>query len=230
MSFPRRPRLGARRGPHAPTTPASTSTTGAGGPRRLAPGLRAFELPAERGADDRGLRRRRASPAGSLSGRGARVAAGHGAERGERTRPVDDRSVSTTVHPRPCSTMKTPKTNLMEKFLLSFQNRLELVFSWVSILSTYVTAHSLPIIIRLLLILPCSIRTSAPVPNGVRYPLVISTGSIRRGGMRQRRLDGTNSKPRKLLENAPTPTTMAPVLVGDRVHAVLGGDFGLRAK
>jgi hypothetical protein len=118
----------------------------------------------------------------------------------------------------------------MEKFLLSFQNRLELVFSWVAILSTYVTAHSLPIIIRLLLILPCSIRTSAPVPNGVRYPLVISTGSIRRGGTRQRNFDGTNSKPRKLLENAPTPTTMAPVLVGDRVHAVLGGDFGLRAK
>jgi len=44
------------------------------------------------------------------------------------------------------------------------------------------------------------------LPNGWRYPLV--------GGMRQRRFDGINSKPRKLLENAQTPTS--------RVHAVLG--------
>jgi len=44
-------------------------------------------------------------------------------------------------------------------------------------------------------------------PNGWRYPLV--------GGMRQRRFDGINFKPRKLLENAQTPTS--------RVHAVLGG-------
>src|SRR6266511_2456975 len=43
--------------------------------------------------------------------------------------------------------------------------------------------------------------------NGVRYPLV--------GGTRQRRFDGTSPKPRKLLENAPSPTS--------RVHAVLGG-------
>ncbi len=42
--------------------------------------------------------------------------------------------------------------------------------------------------------------------NGWRYPLV--------GGTRQRCFDGTRSKPRKLLENAPTPTR--------RVHAVLG--------
>jgi len=42
--------------------------------------------------------------------------------------------------------------------------------------------------------------------NGWRYPLV--------GGTRERRFDGTNSKPRKLLENAQTPTS--------RVHAVLG--------
>src|SRR6266508_6465804 len=41
--------------------------------------------------------------------------------------------------------------------------------------------------------------------NGVRYPLV--------GGTRQRRFDGTNFKPGKLLENAATPTS--------RVHAVL---------
>jgi hypothetical protein len=47
-----------------------------------------------------------------------------------------------------------------------------------------------------------------------RYPLV--------GGMRQRCFDGTNFKPPKLLENAQTPTTMAPThFVGDRVHAVL---------
>ena len=44
-------------------------------------------------------------------------------------------------------------------------------------------------------------------PNDLRYPLV--------GGTRQRRFDGTNFKPRKLPENAQTPTS--------RVHAVLGG-------
>jgi hypothetical protein len=43
--------------------------------------------------------------------------------------------------------------------------------------------------------------------NGVRYPLV--------GGTRQRLFAGTSFKPRKLLENAQTPTS--------RVHAVLGG-------
>jgi hypothetical protein len=48
-------------------------------------------------------------------------------------------------------------------------------------------------------------------PNGWRYPLV--------GGTGQRHFDGTNFKPKKLLENAQTPTTMAPMLVGDRVHA-----------
>ena len=53
-------------------------------------------------------------------------------------------------------------------------------------------------------------------PNGWRYPLV--------GGTRQRHFNGTHSKPRKELENAPTPTTMAPAFfAGDRVHAVLGG-------
>jgi hypothetical protein len=45
------------------------------------------------------------------------------------------------------------------------------------------------------------------LPNGWRYPLV--------GGTRQRHVDGTNFKLRKLLENAQTPTS--------RVHAVLGG-------
>jgi len=44
-------------------------------------------------------------------------------------------------------------------------------------------------------------------PNGLRYPLV--------GGTRQCRFAGTNCKPRKLLKNAPTPTS--------RVHALLGG-------
>jgi hypothetical protein len=43
-------------------------------------------------------------------------------------------------------------------------------------------------------------------PNGERYPRV--------GGTRQRHFDGTNFKPRKLLENAATPTR--------RVHALLG--------
>src|SRR3972149_5522995 len=42
-------------------------------------------------------------------------------------------------------------------------------------------------------------------PNGWRYPLV--------GGTRSRRFDGTNFKPRKLPENAQTPTC--------RVHALL---------
>ena len=52
---------------------------------------------------------------------------------------------------------------------------------------------------------------SKSLPNGVRDPLV--------GGRRERRFDGTSFKPRKLLENAQTPTS--------RVHAVLGSD-GLR--
>ena len=50
-------------------------------------------------------------------------------------------------------------------------------------------------------------RFVASRPNGLRYPLV--------GGTRQRYFDGINFKPRKLLENAQTPTS--------RVHAVLGG-------
>jgi hypothetical protein len=44
-----------------------------------------------------------------------------------------------------------------------------------------------------------------PLPNGVRYPLV--------GGTRERHFTGTNFKPRKVPENAQTPTS--------RVHAVL---------
>jgi len=46
--------------------------------------------------------------------------------------------------------------------------------------------------------------------NGWRY--------LRVGGRRQRLFAGTHSKPRKLPENAVTPTR--------RVHAVLGGGFG----
>jgi|GEM_PF-3091156 len=46
-------------------------------------------------------------------------------------------------------------------------------------------------------------------PNGERYPLV--------GGTRQRHFGGANLKPRKLPENAPTPTS--------RVHAVLGATY-----
>jgi hypothetical protein len=66
---------------------------------------------------------------------------------------------------------------------------------------------------------------SSSTPNGWRYPLV--------GGTRQLRFDGISLKPRKLLENAVTPTTtpalacgasVAPALfAGDRVHALLGG-------
>src|SRR5688572_30936894 len=48
--------------------------------------------------------------------------------------------------------------------------------------------------------------TKCLLPNGWRYPLV--------GGTRQRLFDGTNLKPRKLPENAQTPTS--------RVHALLG--------
>ena len=44
------------------------------------------------------------------------------------------------------------------------------------------------------------------MPNGMRYPRV--------GGMGSRHFAGTNLKPRKLPENAQTPTR--------RVHAVLG--------
>ena len=47
------------------------------------------------------------------------------------------------------------------------------------------------------------------LPNGLRYLLV--------GGMRQRPFDGINLKPRKLPENAQTPTS--------QVHAVLGTFF-----
>jgi hypothetical protein len=49
-------------------------------------------------------------------------------------------------------------------------------------------------------------------PNGSRYPLV--------GGTRQRRFAGTHSKPKKLLENAQTPTS--------RVHALLAGILDCR--
>ena len=54
------------------------------------------------------------------------------------------------------------------------------------------------------------VSASIKLPNGSRYPLV--------GGTRERRFDGTSSKPRNLPENAATPTS--------RVHAVLGGDWG----
>ncbi len=47
------------------------------------------------------------------------------------------------------------------------------------------------------------------MPNGWRYPLV--------GGVRQRRFDGTGSKPQRLPENAQTPTS--------RAHAVLAAAY-----
>jgi hypothetical protein len=50
--------------------------------------------------------------------------------------------------------------------------------------------------------------------NGWRYPLV--------DGTREHHFAGLNFEPRKSLKNAASPTTMAPMLVGDRVHAVLG--------
>jgi len=42
--------------------------------------------------------------------------------------------------------------------------------------------------------------------NGSRYPLV--------GRTRQRHFSGTNFKPRKLLENAPTPTCLLLAVLG----------------
>jgi len=47
------------------------------------------------------------------------------------------------------------------------------------------------------------------------YLLVISTRlrqSTQRGKMRSRRFGGTSFELRKLIENAPTPTTIAPAL------------------
>src|SRR6266545_3372888 len=57
-----------------------------------------------------------------------------------------------------------------------------------------------------------SILKSSVLPNGLRYPLV--------GGTRQRHFDGTGFQPRKLPENAASPTS--------RVHAVLGAFYTIR--
>src|SRR5215216_4544787 len=81
------------------------------------------------------------------------------------------------------------------------------------------TSHSLELnLIRLASMLPpynphnsnyeiITYIISFSAANGVRYPLV--------GGTREHHFDGINFKPRKLPENAPTPTS--------RVHAVLDG-------
>ncbi len=55
-------------------------------------------------------------------------------------------------------------------------------------------------------------QEKSTLANGERYPLVGLPAQA--GGRRQRHFAGTNFKPRKLLENAATPTS--------RVHAVLG--------
>jgi len=49
-------------------------------------------------------------------------------------------------------------------------------------------------------------------PNGVRYAPHAFCGVLV-GGMRKRHFDGTNFKPRKLLENAPTPTRRVQALL-----------------
>jgi len=61
-------------------------------------------------------------------------------------------------------------------------------------------------------VLRASFKHFVPPPNGLRYPLV--------GGTRQRHFDGTSFKPRKLPENAATPTS--------RVHAVLGNLYAFQ--
>ena len=49
------------------------------------------------------------------------------------------------------------------------------------------------------------------------------------GGTRERHFDGTHFKPHKMLENAQTPTTMAPAFfAGVRVHALLGAALPFR--
>ena len=63
--------------------------------------------------------------------------------------------------------------------------------------------------------------------NGLRHRLRGCTSRVgypQVGGTRGRHFDGTSFKPRKVPENAQTPTTTAPAYAtGDRVHAVLGG-------
>ena len=54
------------------------------------------------------------------------------------------------------------------------------------------------------------LASSSPERSGVGY----APSGVLVGGTRQRRFDGTNSKPHKRPENAQTPTS--------RVHAVLG--------
>jgi len=56
-------------------------------------------------------------------------------------------------------------------------------------------------------------------PNGLRYPSRASRVAGLVGETRQRHFDGTHFKPRKVPENAQTPTTPVPVLFRD---AVLG--------
>jgi len=63
------------------------------------------------------------------------------------------------------------------------------------------------------------------LPNGLRHPSRSTLTRVVRagGGTREHHFAGTNSKPRKLLKNATTPTTPAPAgFAGVRVHAVLG--------
>ena len=55
-------------------------------------------------------------------------------------------------------------------------------------------------------------------PNGLRYLLV--------GGTRQRHFDGTNLEPRRLPENAQTPTSRVHALLGGTLHVHSGTSFG----
>jgi hypothetical protein len=52
-----------------------------------------------------------------------------------------------------------------------------------------------------------SVRSKSLLPNGLRKPCVFFTGYPLVGETRQRHFTGTSFKPRKLFENAQTPTS-----------------------
>ncbi len=65
-------------------------------------------------------------------------------------------------------------------------------------------------------------------PNGLRYPRVGLPAQA--GGTRSRHFDGTNFKPRKLPENAQTPTRRVHAVLGWRLTLFFLFHFGLSTK